>query len=138
MKLNVAFEMNDGNDESFKHNDEILMQRRWCRRDWSSPPDARAQEASRRVLYSQVFLGSPEKCKEKCLSQHNQQATSFILKSQFAIKMKTFPSTCAHINSSLMPRNEAGKKLKPISEEKKEKHGEIIMKSNLEGKRKKK
>jgi len=32
---------------------------RWCRRDWSSPPDARAQEASRRVLYSQVFLGSP-------------------------------------------------------------------------------
>ncbi|XP_058816292.1 homeobox protein homothorax-like isoform X2 [Topomyia yanbarensis] len=32
---------------------------RWCsRRDWSSPPDSRV-DASRRVLYSSVFLGSP-------------------------------------------------------------------------------
>ncbi|XP_055324437.1 homeobox protein homothorax isoform X1 [Sitodiplosis mosellana] len=31
---------------------------RWCRREWSSPPDARNAEATRR-LYSSVFLGSP-------------------------------------------------------------------------------
>uniref|UniRef100_A0A336MBV6 CSON009226 protein n=1 Tax=Culicoides sonorensis TaxID=179676 RepID=A0A336MBV6_CULSO len=31
---------------------------RWCRRDWSSPPDPRAVEQSRRI-YSSVFLGSP-------------------------------------------------------------------------------
>lgn len=31
---------------------------RWCRRDWSTPPDPRVQDASRRI-YSQVFLGSP-------------------------------------------------------------------------------
>lgn len=33
---------------------------RWCRREWSSPPDARNAEATRR-LYSSVFLGSPGK-----------------------------------------------------------------------------
>ncbi|KAL7021301.1 hypothetical protein ACKWTF_011830 [Chironomus riparius] len=32
---------------------------RWCRREWSSPPDSRANDPSRRVLYSSVFLGSP-------------------------------------------------------------------------------
>lgn len=36
---------------------------RWCRREWSSPPDTRANDPSRRVLYSSVFLGSPGKCK---------------------------------------------------------------------------
>lgn len=46
----------------------FLFTGRWCRRDWSSPPDARAQEASRRVLYSQVFLGSPGECKQKLFS----------------------------------------------------------------------
>lgn len=35
---------------------------RWCRREWSSPPDSRANDPSRRVLYSSVFLGSPGKC----------------------------------------------------------------------------
>lgn len=48
--------------------ESFLLAGRWCRRDWSSPPDARAQEASRRVLYSQVFLGSPGECKEKHIS----------------------------------------------------------------------
>lgn len=33
---------------------------RWIRRDWSSPPDARNVDATRR-LYSSVFLGSPGK-----------------------------------------------------------------------------
>ncbi|KRF99692.1 uncharacterized protein Dwil_GK22581 [Drosophila willistoni] len=32
---------------------------RWCRREWSSPADARNADASRR-LYSSVFLGSPD------------------------------------------------------------------------------
>lgn len=33
---------------------------RWCRREWSSPADARNADATRR-LYSSVFLGSPGK-----------------------------------------------------------------------------
>uniref|UniRef100_T1GP55 Homeobox domain-containing protein n=1 Tax=Megaselia scalaris TaxID=36166 RepID=T1GP55_MEGSC len=32
---------------------------RWCRREWSSPADARNNSDTNRRLYSQVFLGSP-------------------------------------------------------------------------------
>jgi hypothetical protein len=39
-----------------------MITARWCRREWSSPPDTRANDQSRRVLYSSVFLGSPGEC----------------------------------------------------------------------------
>lgn len=38
----------------------FLLTGRWCRREWSSPADARNADATRR-LYSSVFLGSPGK-----------------------------------------------------------------------------
>lgn len=59
---------------------------RWCRRDWSSPPDARAaNDASRRVLYSSVFLGSPGKLQfmlniRQLLQMRNALLTSFNIK----------------------------------------------------------
>ncbi|XP_050295046.1 homeobox protein homothorax-like [Anthonomus grandis grandis] len=53
----------DNQEEKEKALTEMFFQRRkWCpRREWSSPPDARAaSDAARRgVLYSSVFLGSP-------------------------------------------------------------------------------
>ncbi|XP_043070793.1 homeobox protein homothorax isoform X1 [Drosophila grimshawi] len=49
----------DGKFLSSLNPSELTYDGRWCRREWSSPADARNADASRR-LYSSVFLGSPD------------------------------------------------------------------------------
>lgn len=55
----------------------VCIAGRWCRRDWSTPPDPRAQDASRRI-YSQVFLGSPGMLSE-CKYRFNWIYFCFVL-----------------------------------------------------------
>ncbi|XP_064555774.1 homeobox protein homothorax isoform X4 [Drosophila montana] len=76
----------DGKFLSSLNPSELTYDGRWCRREWSSPADARNADASRR-LYSSVFLGSPDNFGTSASASTNEKALSRLTPSWKCCKM---------------------------------------------------